>query len=86
MKYFLGSFAINFGKPNSSDTYLNDYMIEKYNNHEDNNNDTFVTHAYLNNIIGCNQPDSFLNFVKKKFLKIREFFLNRRWARSVLRA
>jgi hypothetical protein len=62
-KYFLGSFAINFGKPNSSDTYLNDYMIEKYNNHEDNNNDTFVTHAYLNNIIGCNQPDSFLNFV-----------------------
>ena len=51
VKYFLGILAINFGVANNSDKNLNSYVIQKYNNNLkiNNDNDTYVTHAFLNN-------------------------------------
>ena len=56
--------AINFGVANNSDKNLNSYVIQKYNNNLkiNNDNDTYVTHAFLNNLLKCNQPNSFFNF------------------------
>ncbi len=61
-KYYLGSFAISFGRPNlTADGDFNSFIIDKYKRLA-NKNESYYTDAFFETKLSCNRPESFFNF------------------------
>ena len=75
MNYYLGSFGISFGQPNSTDTNLNNYVIEKYKSML-NTNDSYFTEDYFDNILQCNKPNSYFNFITDPYTQCSQVYAN----------